>query len=924
MRQDINLSIPPDGLSVAEKMKMWNVQDAGISEVPGEKPDDMVPLEALEGDVEEKDYPLFSEAYTFVTKSNAFRWLLGKVQTAVTLTRREETVMDEMTELILANPISPRAKIRRLFPQTQYILGFISEWSPLDFLKEQYCDNGEDITLGKVITLNGSAVDAQAVTCSQYMHQMWPSTGDETMRGLEAAISREQSHTSKCVYFDGTEAQITIKDSSVHVRAFGAECLLAEIGEQFAWLGAACRASPNYDKLSYCTARIIRVHEMVNFTFLICFSHDEIEEVSTSMHTGTCWHSMFRNPVIAKGYPIPVRDFEEKGLEISLNMMAGLSEASRATKFDGGILIKGFSTGFVPTRTTQNSIVWHFLDNKDRNRLSYSSARELCPEDIAIKDIDNLGLTNTRNFVGWTTSALTMLGESVSNWLSSLCHPGVYGDTIDICNLYRACFISLCLSLPLILTSLCDLGSEDVDYKKIGWTGSNLSSPGCAFDGVTILVGKYIVGGATFRKGIKDTPIHLKRSGPYAQEIHFARSIHVVLYDTKDRRGWLVDGASALLHLTRSQLSSPGYCENVKLSDFHHADLQGGADAAVATLIDLSNRRLVISEEIETWEEITIEGEIEKHETKKQMKNWCFEDLVRQTWGILEQIHDHQSRLLASPGIGLRGTDREKLEGFGFMDIVCGENPLRPRVTTLKPSGRGWVDFIRSVRAITLLGRGFGELIRPTEEVSNQLCRSWKSVPKDQDYLTASISTLEKICEKYGDSEANPLELVQGIYWHKADKLFEACDCKSGKKSIKCDRVQVLLPPSLGFKRHPHPFETQQGAVIFGRSEKFSWHWPNFGRPEKTLPEQDVEDDLQDSGLGTSINTMSLVESSHGNGSNIVEPSSSTAPIEIDSKRHRHKAGVTRNAWEKVRNRISHPISSRNKDKVEDEPMPSA
>lgn len=567
---------------------------------------------------------------------------------------------------------------------------------------------------------------------------------------------------------------------------------------------------------------------------------------------------------------------------------------------------------------------------------------------------------------------------------------------------------------------MCDLGSEDVAYGKIGWTGSNLSSAGCAFEGVTISGGKYIVGGATFRKGIKDTPIHLKRSGPYAQEINFARSIHVVLYDTKDRRGWLVDGASALLHLSRSQLSSPGYCENVKLSDFHHADPQGGADAAMATLKDSTNRRLVISEEIETWEEITSGGEIEKHETKKQMKKWCFEDLVRQTWGILEQIHDHQSRLLASPGIGLRGTDREKLEGFGFTDIVCGENPLRPRVAILKPSGRGWVDFIRSVHAITLLGRGFGELIRPTKEVSNQLCRYWKSVPKAQDYLTTSVSTLKSICEKYGDSEANPLELVQGIYWHKADKLFEACDCKSGQKSIKCDRVQVLLPPSLGPKRHPHPFETQKGAVIFGRSEKFAWHWPNTGRPQKTPPEQDVEDDLQDSGLGTSMNTMSLVESC----SNVGEPSSSTAPMEIDqpidygphhstgsldidahrtpgsieqsdgvnvspeslhstsetdivqkdsspiasagrlsrgmpitltasvtprtsktrsqskksqsadsgmqikraggSKKLRHKAGVARKAWAKVKNRVFHLRSPRREDKVEDEPMPNA
>ena len=224
---------------------------------------------------------------------------------------------------------------------------------------------------------------------------------------------------------------------------------------------------------------------------------------------------------------------------------------------------------------------------------------------------------------------------------------------------------------------------------------------------------------------------------------------------------------------------------------------------------------LAISEEVDTWDEVSIVGGTEKHETKRKTKKWCFQDLVRQAWGILEQIHDRQTRLLASPGIGLRGTDSEKLEGFGFMDIVQGKNPLRPRVAILKSSGRGWVDFTRSIHAINLLGRGFGELIKPAND-ANDLCRYWKNVPKDKDYLTASISTLREICTKYGDSDVDPPELVQGICWHKADKLFESCECKPGRKSTTCDRVQVLLPRSIGLKKHPHPFNNRNGAVIFG------------------------------------------------------------------------------------------------------------
>ena len=85
---------------------------------------------------------------------------------------------------------------------------------------------------------------------------------------------------------------------------------------------------------------------------------------------------------------------------------------------------------------------------------------------------------------------------------------------------------------------------------------------------------------------------------------------------------------------------------------------------------------MAIFEDVERWSESTAAGQTEREETKKKTTKWCFRDLVRQTWHMLEQIHDHQTKMLASLGIGLRFTDRDKLEEFGFMDIVSGQNLL--------------------------------------------------------------------------------------------------------------------------------------------------------------------------------------------------------------------------------------------------------
>lgn len=194
---------------------------------------------------------------------------------------------------------------------------------------------------------------------------------------------------------------------------------------------------------------------------------------------------------------------------------------------------------------------------------------------------------------------------------------------------------------------------------------------------------------------------------------------------------------------------------------------------------------------------------------------------------------------------------RDKLIGFAFMDIVDIQNDLRPRIVKLKSSGRGWVDLTRDIRAITLLGKGLGEIIKPSKD-ANSLCKNWKHVPTGKDYLVACTSTLKDISKWHGNLSSKPMELANGIFWHKPDKLFEPCGCKTSS----CDRVQVLLPGSLGMKKHSQPFVGDHGAVIFGTSKRFPWHWPSEGNPIEggsSDPEDDGESGFRDSGVGSSL-----------------------------------------------------------------------
>jgi hypothetical protein len=80
---------------------------------------------------------------------------------------------------------------------------------------------------------------------------------------------------------------------------------------------------------------------------------------------GRCWFNMVNNPVIAHGYPVPKREERsmQKGLELSLGLMAGLSHADWVINFGNTLLLKGTISALVPVAEVGTSIVWHFLIN---------------------------------------------------------------------------------------------------------------------------------------------------------------------------------------------------------------------------------------------------------------------------------------------------------------------------------------------------------------------------------------------------------------------------------------------------------------------------------------------------------------------------------------------------------------------------------
>ena len=151
------------------------------------------------------------------------------------------------------------------------------------------------------------------------------------------------------------------------------------------------------------------------------------------------------------------------------------------------------------------------------------------------------------------------------------------------------------------------------------------------------------------------------------------------------------------------------------------------------------------------------------------------------------------------------------------MDPVEEPKVILLRELYLKPSGAGWVTLTKSIRAMTLLGKSFGDLIAPTGG-STKICSQWMFVPKGHDYLVTTISTLKMICDLHGHQGGKSLRIAKDIYWHKAGLFFEQCQCKAGQKSKPCERIQELHSRSAGLKPQSNPFTNLKVGILFGRT----------------------------------------------------------------------------------------------------------
>ena len=547
---------------------------------------------------------------------------------------------------------------------------------------------------------------------------------------------------------------------------------------------------------------------------------------------GQCWQSLFHNPSIVLGYPIACRPTLESGLglEIPLDILIALADASSITSFNDKALIKGYSTMLIPVRQVDNMIIWHLLYNEDGSRISYIDCRV-----ADLTHIDPLNLETCRHILGWCSRARSFVGENDLNLLKSCDFNGI-------------------------------LGAPDANY-DIKWSGLGKPSVRHAWEKITISGGSFVNINSEFVIGKKEKPICSNIHNGYKSRLKFIAQQYVLLYDVNDRRAWLVDGLSALLHLVRASLEHDEKDVFNEHFLYKQGQLQEGAAnrdgmrAAMDVLLHPENCAVrLYADDVEIWEEETIQkvGAVAKESEvvlRKKTTFYYFKDRVLEIFAILEKMIDHLNYTTSENGVGFRlaGMPKNVLEGFDFMDVATQKTPIRPHMVTLSlsESGCGWTDLARSLHAVTLFGKGFGDLIQPVTDGCQRSCEDCGygiKLPPGKEYLGVSVSLLEQILATRGSTETNPWRLVDDIYWHTPGAIFEACQCSNHAYSSRKarNRAQVLLSTKYP-KLWARTFASlkglkSDGAVMFCHNWKFPLRWSHQPPAEGASIEYDCSE----------------------------------------------------------------------------------
>ncbi|KAI9148359.1 Pyriculol/pyriculariol biosynthesis cluster transcription factor [Paramyrothecium foliicola] len=256
----------------------------------------------------------------------AYKWLLSslnKQSSAYWAAFHPNIMVNDIRDKILQK--LPTGTISRQRPPRTFQVQFLIAWDPIQrrFREEQYKARANlgPLVLADLITLTGSPEDElQAATVGEYFRQTWPEGEIDLLGSIQALLSQNSYEPSRSTNAANLDGHFCLDGPHLSVTISGPAYLIAEYGEQLAWLASAIQPLSR-DLVVYEP----RLREIGNLEF-------EIDPIPNNVISSLLWTAplqLFTGQIahygLVRGFPMMRRPKAFLGLEVSWHILLALT-----------------------------------------------------------------------------------------------------------------------------------------------------------------------------------------------------------------------------------------------------------------------------------------------------------------------------------------------------------------------------------------------------------------------------------------------------------------------------------------------------------------------------------------------------------------------------------------------------------------------
>ena len=203
---------------------------------------------------------------------------------------------------------------------------------------------------------------------------------------------------------------------------------------------------------------------------------------------------------------------------------------------------------------------------------------------------------------------------------------------------------------------------------------------------------------------VKDRPIHVSPAGlGIVDKLRWISQKHVILYDSQEKRGWLINGVNALLHLLRASLESysTDKCSSaLKLKPSHITEpTTTYPDATIDFFFQDKHKNLQLElyvRKFESFMEAT-KSSATSGTSKLKTTSVLVQGRVEDLFNILAHVITQQVDMSRREEIYYKPHFKKYLDGWDFKNIAADRSPFEPVVANLDCFQQPWVNMIQSI-----------------------------------------------------------------------------------------------------------------------------------------------------------------------------------------------------------------------------------